>query len=1372
VGRRREDRIISELKHAFGDIAKARKADSEGKLDDEDSYGTPLRNAGRRMMEALEWAFRDHLRKTLRQHKSRGRKSPKGLFEVIALMEEHGKPPLPKHDADLLRAYATILRNPTTHDGRTPPLIEVERARLDIARIIACYFPQVKRSIDLQGTHDESGDLARLKEAYFEQLREELRYFEVRGMSRHASTIQLSMDDLFIPLRVEPASRLTVDSVKRRVRSLVTDEAMDFRQALEDNFIVLLGEPGSGKSTLCRYIAYAIAVGSDDKVKRHLKDYVPIMLSVNELAIESNNSKVSALYSYVTSTPFSRYGRLFEHYVRQGRALLLFDGLDEAQDAKRARSVWTLIEKFQKQFGSLGNKIVITSREGYYEADLLPQHARIYRVCRLDLTDVGTYLFNFRRCLADDAATHGRSHTEAWLGDEDGKDEQAEGGADVFVEDRHVFDEFPEDEDLDDDEREHEGDHEETTEPWEHDPVISQLLEQIESNEHLLDLVTNPLNLVLVAPLLLPEEESDLVTSRGELLDSIIETFVEKRPQFQGRCITLSAECLLVVLEALAHEMLELGLTSMSRLRLADFLSSSRLMKLTRPYCNDAQPNATEIERNLWHTGLLVESTRRGKKETRVRFWHKILAEYLAARYVARKWLQTRRASARRRIISQYAHKPKWHEVLYMAADYLARQERAYGDEFVETISALDTPWDSEIHRNLFLASEIASQRLRLSQSTIESMVSELAHVCLKNPHVPVWLTSISCLKRLKEAFSSIEVPESLKRMPGDSEDLRFRKAIAHLVVEQPDEVDLGILHKVFYDGEIAGRSELIAFIGSALFRSKTASHRSGTFIRFPRGHPDPETLLYIIDPEATTIELFEIPEDYADALTNYGIAAYFDPLKTELPVPCSHGRFCLLVRSKEIKEMGTEGLCKLLIEGDAIPRAVALTASCYYELDYDSVLSALIELANEEVEAKVSPRAIRSLRDALVVMEELDVTALSWEEHRAEFLRLADQIVKRPRLNTFRLLMGKIFSYIDGEISLSYGLGPDGIADPEFVEWWKLSKQKLDALLWHEDDLVRAVTLFELFSKYHKGWADLFGEIMPVHWGNAWPFLGHDGFPHTQHVASKLVLTDTYQSWSREDFTKVSDCLTSVSVDAGLLPKTDDWFEKICLLVGLAPAETDIDLLAEKVKAFLAAQVSKGIHLLDLCGDRLLLSSELRSDSKMKQNAKRLASHLMKDHEDMNLKTAGLIILAMADVNRGRTNPWVHLLRHPDDRVKVAAMKSLPQNRLYDKRIAELVHKTLRGNSNYMRSKAVTRLLQSWEDITDDLWDRIENTLTTGRARSEFYRQISKALLSKYSPRDAVSYCLETWVTITGEDEEEAEDLWALDIWRAWGRW
>ena len=136
--------------------------------------------------------------------------------------------------------------------------------------------------------------------------------------------------------------------------------------------IVLLGDPGSGKSSLLRFLALEWARDSDPN-HRALAP-VPLLIELREYhskrrQAECSDSFLSYLHKAYSLHRFNQNALADLLKSRPGRFLLLLDGLDEIFDRQEREQVISDIHRFSNEYK--GVRIIVTSRVVGYEAHRL-----------------------------------------------------------------------------------------------------------------------------------------------------------------------------------------------------------------------------------------------------------------------------------------------------------------------------------------------------------------------------------------------------------------------------------------------------------------------------------------------------------------------------------------------------------------------------------------------------------------------------------------------------------------------------------------------------------------------------------------------------------------------------------------------------------------------------------------------------------------------------------------------------------------------------------------------------------------------------------------------------------------------------------------
>ena len=240
------------------------------------------------------------------------------------------------------------------------------------------------RFIETVGSDNLPGDLRGATRKYFEFIVLRYRYLETRGYAVHDRYVtQFPLLSLYVSqmarlsenlrgspdLRAELAGREITSEIERSrfgqpvsVVDLLRDHAG----------LILLGDPGSGKTTFLKFLALRLAVGEGEALG--LGERLPILLPIsayaNALARVGGDIRLdNFIRDYFdvigVDLPISA---MLQQALETGRALILLDGLDEIANLALRGRVMQRVVSFYAFHKQAGNKFVLTSRiVGYSE---------------------------------------------------------------------------------------------------------------------------------------------------------------------------------------------------------------------------------------------------------------------------------------------------------------------------------------------------------------------------------------------------------------------------------------------------------------------------------------------------------------------------------------------------------------------------------------------------------------------------------------------------------------------------------------------------------------------------------------------------------------------------------------------------------------------------------------------------------------------------------------------------------------------------------------------------------------------------------------------------------------------------------------------
>src|SRR3989442_1445750 len=147
--------------------------------------------------------------------------------------------------------------------------------------------------------------------------------------------------------------------------------------------IVVRGDPGSGKSTLTRYIAWALAKNRTELIGQELSGRVPILIRSIDFGEALEQGKVQSLEEYLAEER-GRFASVIKQAIASGNSIVLIDGLDEVSKLALRMRVKERVEDFIADPVFAQNHIVITTRIVGYERSGLTGRFHHFTITELD----------------------------------------------------------------------------------------------------------------------------------------------------------------------------------------------------------------------------------------------------------------------------------------------------------------------------------------------------------------------------------------------------------------------------------------------------------------------------------------------------------------------------------------------------------------------------------------------------------------------------------------------------------------------------------------------------------------------------------------------------------------------------------------------------------------------------------------------------------------------------------------------------------------------------------------------------------------------------------------------------------------------------
>ncbi|ODG98659.1 hypothetical protein A4S05_08150 [Nostoc sp. KVJ20] len=425
------------------------------------------------------------------------------------------------------------------------------------------------------------------------------------------------------------------------------------------NKFVVLGEPGIGKTTLMSYFAVMLAEQQTEKLGLSADlELLPILIRIRDLGKAPTKNLLEYVRNFANSIHVKELPKgFFEHWLDDGRALILLDGLDEIAKPSDRHEFVKIIQSFLGQYSQ--NRAIITSRPAGYSREFFgTDEFPHYHLEKFDNSQINLFIQQWYNSRLPNNREKAQERQES-------------------------------------------------------------LKKALATQKRIKLLARNPLLLTIIA--LIHRYDAHLPRQRHKLYEQAVDTLLinwDVNKGIESRKLNyIQLDDIKILMQHLAYWIHSQGESSekeggtlIDRDELITQLSEYICESNSQVKSHQAKAEAERLVEHITERcGLLNE-----QGQDRYAFVHKTFQEYLAGEEI-----RDRQSGDFQEVldhIRDYLHNSHWREVLLLL---IAQQNPKNSKRIIDEILQQETPYEEWLHRNLLFAGTCLAEDLKLSDGKL-----------------------------------------------------------------------------------------------------------------------------------------------------------------------------------------------------------------------------------------------------------------------------------------------------------------------------------------------------------------------------------------------------------------------------------------------------------------------------------------------------------------------------------------------------------------------------------------------------------------------------------------------------------------------------